>query len=159
MDRIDQIIDALNAVLPDSPVGRDAMEDDTPEDWGAVELSGAEHIRADGHVIDSDWTADIWICAADRGSEMAAAVAEVLAELADEWCSVWSVKDRGYLYDIDKVLWHWVITVPEPLEIPDPEPAPDPDPEPDPEPAPDPDPDPEPDPEGGDQGAEAGSDG
>ena len=154
MDRIDQIIDALNAALPDIPVGRDAMEDDTPEDWGAVELSGADHFLADGRVIDTDWRADVWICAADRGTDLAATVSETLAGLADEWYSSWYFQDRNYLYDIDKVLWHWVIMVPDPLEIPgdetetgdgtgdgnDPDPGDgtgdgnDPDPEPDPDP-------------------------
>ena len=134
MDRIDQIIDALNQAIPAVPFGRDAMEDDTPEDWGAVELAGADHVIADGRVIDTDWRVNVWMCVSERETGLEADVGEVLAELADEWYSRWECSERSYLYDIDKVMWHWVITVPDPLEIPGTEP----DGEPEPGPVPDP---------------------
>ena len=157
MDRIDQIIDALNQAIPEVPFGRDAMEDDTPEDWGAVELAGADHVIADGHIIDTDWRVNVWMCVSERETGLEADVGEVLAGLADEWYSRWECSERSYLYDIDKVMWHWVITVPDPLEIPedpdaDPDPDPDPDPDTDPDADPDPDPDADPDPEVGGDG-------
>lgn len=132
MDRIDQIIDALNQAIPAVPFGRDAMEDDTPEDWGAVELAGADHVIADGRVIDTDWRVNVWMCVSERETGLEADVGEVLAELADEWYSRWKCSERAYLYDIDKVMWHWTITVPDPLEIPGTEPDGEPEPEPDP---------------------------
>lgn len=158
MDRIDQIIDALNQAIPAVPFGRDAMEDDTPEDWGAVELAGADHVIADGRVIDTDWRVNVWMCVSERETGLEADVGEVLAGLADEWYSRWECSDRAYLYDIDKVMWHWVITVPDPLEIPGTEPEPEPEPDPDPDPDTDPDADPEPDPDP-DPDPEVGGDG
>ena len=140
MDRIDQIIDALNQAIPEVPFGRDAMEDDTSEDWGAVELAGADHVIADGRVIDTDWRVNVWMCVSERETGLEADVGEVLAGLADEWYSRWECSERAYLYDIDKVMWHWTIIVPDPLEIPEPDPDPDPDPDPEPDPEPDPDP-------------------
>ena len=119
MDKIDRIIDALSQAIPDVSFGRDAMETDTPEDWGAVELAGGDGFVADGTVIDTIWKVHIWMCISDRGTEIIQDVKEVLQEFAEEWFARWNFPERAYLYDVDKVMWHWTIQIPEDMEEPD----------------------------------------
>lgn len=119
MDRIDQIIDALNEAVPEVPFGRDAMETDTPEDWGAVELTGGEEFVADGKVIDTVYQVNIWMCVSSREAELCPRVSAVLQEIAGEIWGRWSFAERAYLYDVDKAMWHWKMEIPGPLEMED----------------------------------------
>lgn len=129
-DLIDQLIDDLN----DGTEGcglifeRDALDTDRPEDWGAVELTGEDGSEyADGHLVDQVLTADVWVCLSGRGTKVKRAVQKTLTEFCDAHDGGWSLKSRAYLYDLDKVMWHWQVFLFGPLgdDEPDTEPEPE----------------------------------
>lgn len=112
-DLIDQLIDDLN----DGVHGilgvtfeRDVLDTDRPEDWGAVELSGQDDSEyADGHLVEQVLTVDVWVCLTGRGTRLKRAVQKTLAEFCDAHDGGWTLKARNYLYDLDKVMWHWQV--------------------------------------------------
>ena len=95
MDRIDKIIDTLSEAIPEILFGRDAMETDTPEDWGAVELAGGDPVLADGKVIDMVFRVSIWICVGSREAELCRKVSEVLQGLADDFVLKYAEVQHG----------------------------------------------------------------
>ncbi len=119
MDKIDILIDALNAGAPEVAWVRDALETDTPESWGAVELIGGETFEADGHMIDTSYKVNVWMCDTDRSTEIMAEVESVLTDFQNETWSKWSLPERSYLVDIDKAAWKWQVLIPGPLQLPD----------------------------------------
>ena len=115
-DRIDDLIDALNDGVDGITFDRDVLDTNRPDDWGAVELTGDDDADwADGTMIDQALTADIWICVSDRGSWPKRSVQRVLKEFCPEIVAGWRFVNRAYLYDLDKVMWHWTVSIDGPL--------------------------------------------
>ena len=131
-DRIDDLIDALNDGVDGITFDRDVLDTNRPDDWGAVELTGDDDADwADGTMIDQALTADIWVCVSDRGSWPKRQVQAVLKEFCPELVAGWRFVARAYLYDLDKVMWHWAVSIDGPLaEDPEDEEADEPDEEP-----------------------------
>lgn len=118
MDKLDRLIDLLNDRIPEIPFGRDAMDEDCPDDWGAVELRRQTDAQwADGHLIDAKYQAEVLLCAADRGSEWLDAVQETLERYDEEDPIQWTLPERVYLYDLNRILWRWQVTLYSPLEV------------------------------------------
>lgn len=130
-DLIDQLIDQLNDGVPDVTFERDVLETDRPEDWGAVELTGEDDSEwADGTMIDQVLAADIWVCVTGRGSRIKRRVQAVLRNFGAENDAGWKLVSRNYIYDLDKVVWRWRVSLWAPLDEDDGEMDwPDPDPE------------------------------
>ena len=116
-DLIDRLIAALREALPEIRWDRDALDISSAENTGAVELGPEIGEWADGHLTDMTWTADVWICVPDSGSEYISAVTDALAEY-DETVSMitWRMVERKYLYNIGKVVWHWTVQFLEDVE-------------------------------------------
>ena len=103
-DAIDGLISALNAATGGSlTFERDVLDVDRPEDWGAVEMTGTENEWADGEIIDQVYKLDIWAAVGDRSAEWRAVIEDVLREQK----AAYRLKERGYLHDLNKVLWKW----------------------------------------------------
>ena len=130
-DLIDRLIDQLNDGVPDVTFERDVLETDRPEDWGAVELTGEDDSEwADGTMIDQVLAADIWVCVTGRGSRIKRRVQAVLRNFGAENDAGWKLISRNYIYDLDKVVWRWRVSLWAPLDEDDGEMDwPDPDPE------------------------------
>ena len=87
-----------------------------PEDWGAVELTGQEDSEwADGHLIDQTLDADIWVCLGSRGTHVKRQVQAVLADFCGRTGGSWRLLARAWLYDLNKTMWRWSITLFAPL--------------------------------------------
>lgn len=116
-DLIDDLIDALNDGVDGITFDRDVLETDRPEDWGAVELSGQDDGEwADGVMIDQSLAVDVWVCLSDRGSWPKRQVQRVLrAFCADTAGCGWRFVSRAWLYDLEKVMWRWTVTIDGPL--------------------------------------------
>ena len=115
-DLIDDLIDALNDGVDGITFDRDVLDTDRPEDWGAAELSGEDDAEwADGGVIDQAVTADLWVCVSSRGSLTKRQVQAVLKAWCGERLAGWRFVNRAYLYDLDKVMWHWQVSIDGPL--------------------------------------------
>lgn len=126
-DLIDELIDALNDGVPEITFDRDVIDTNRPEDWAAVELSGQDDAEwADGELIDQSLTADIWVCVSDRGSGVKRRVQSVLRDLCPEKQIGWRLASRAYLYDLDKVMWRWILSIDGPLVVPEEDEDPDP---------------------------------
>lgn len=109
-DLIDTLIDALNAGVADVTFSRDVLETNRPEAWGAVELTGDDNCDwGDGGMVDQEVSADLWVCTPDRGSQLKRLVQKVLKEFAAEYDIGWRFKTRNYLYDLDKVMYRWIL--------------------------------------------------
>ena len=130
-DLIDQLIDQLNDGVPDVTFERDVLETDRPEDWGAVELTCEDDSEwADGTMIDQVLAADVWVCVTGRGSRIKRKVQAVLRKFGAENDAGWKLISRNYIYDLDKVVWRWRVSLWAPLDEDDGEMDwPDPDPE------------------------------
>ena len=116
-DLIDQLIDQLNDGVPDVTFERDVLETDRPDDWGAVELTGEDDGEwADGTMIDQVLAADVWVCSANRGSRIKRKVQAVLRAFGTENDAGWKLVSRNYIYDLDKVVWRWRVSMWAPLE-------------------------------------------
>ena len=116
-DKIDVLIDALNDAVPTIPYARDAMDLDTPEDWGAVELNGGDGFDADGITIDMDYRANIWTVTEDRGTEVMYLVQDVLTDFQERWFGFkWQFPERIWLNEINRVAWKWTVRIPGPLD-------------------------------------------
>ena len=115
-DLIDELIDCLNDGVDGVIFDRDVLDTNRPEDWAAVELTGQDDSEwADGQLIDQVLTADIWVCLSGRGSGIKREVQAVLREFGKTHDIGWMLKSRNYLYDLDKVMWRWVVTLYAPL--------------------------------------------
>lgn len=138
-DLIDQLIDDLNDGVDYVTFDRDVLETDRPDDWAAVELTGADDSEwGDGHLLEQELTADVWVCVSSRGSQVKRDVQKVLKTFCRGCDGGWRLVSRAYLYDLDKVLWRWTVTMFSPLaedpeEDEDPDELPFTDPEEDPE--------------------------
>lgn len=121
MDKIDRIIDLLNAETGgEVSFDRDAIDVDRPEAWGALELrSQAETQWADGRPIDDTWLADLYLCVEDRESHWIALVNRALAAADEEMPLSWSMAERTYVAQLEKLLWRWQIRIWGPMEIPE----------------------------------------
>ena len=115
-DLIEQLIDQLNDGVPDVTFDRDALVTDRPDDWGAVELTGEDDSEwADGGMIDQVLAADIWVCTSSKGSRIKRKVQAVLRAFGLEHDAGWKLISRNYIYDLDKVVWRWRVTMWAPL--------------------------------------------
>lgn len=133
-DLIDSLIDALNDGVDGITFDRDVLDTNRPEDWAAVELSGEDGAEwADGNLIDQALNVDVWVCVSDRGSWPKRQVQAVLKAFCAEIQAGWRFVARAYLYDLDKVMWHWTISIDGPLAEEQPDELPFTDPEEDPE--------------------------
>ena len=133
-DLIDSLIDALNDGVDGITFDRDVLDTNRPEDWAAVELSGEDGAEwADGNLIDQALNVDVWVCVSDRGSWPKRQVQAVLKAFCAEIQAGWRFVARAYLYDLDKVMWHWTVSIDVPLAEEQPDELPFTDPEEDPE--------------------------
>ena len=115
-DLIDTLIDALNDGVNGVTFDRDVLDTNRPEDWAAVELSGEDGAEwADGNLIDQALNVDVWVCVSDRGSWPKRQVQAVLKAFCAEIQAGWRFVARAYLYDLDKVMWHWTVSIDGPL--------------------------------------------
>ncbi len=115
-DLIDQLIDDLNDGVNGITFDRDVLDTNRPDDWGAVELSGdSSEEWADGKLVDQELIADIWVCLSDRGSGVKRRVQKVLRAYGETYGAGWVFVRRAYLYDLDKVLWQWRVSINGPL--------------------------------------------
>ena len=115
-DLIDELIDALNDGVDQITFDRDVLDTNRPEDWAAVELSGQEDAEwADGQLIDQALSVDIWVCVSDRGSWPKRQVQAVLKTFCPPRLAGWRLVSRAYLYDLDKVMWRWTVSIDGPL--------------------------------------------
>ena len=115
-DLIDDLIDALNDGVTGVNFDRDVLETNLPDDWGTVELTGEDDSEwADGTMVDQVLGIDIWVCVSSRGSRVKRQTQAVLKR----WCisedAGWRLMSRNYIYDLDKVIWRWHVTLPGPL--------------------------------------------
>lgn len=126
-DLIDDLIDDLNDGVDGITFDRDVLDTNRPEDWGAVELSGEDDGEwADGTLIDQALTVEVWVCVSDRGSRVKRQVQTVLKAFCAEILAGWKLVTRAYLYDLDKVMWRWTVSIDGPLgEDPEPETEPE----------------------------------
>lgn len=125
-DLIDDLIDELNDGVDGVTFDRDLLDTDVPEDWGAVELSGQDDSEwADGHLIEQELSADVWVCLSSRGSKVKRQVQAVLARFSTQTGGGWRLIARAWLYDLNKVMWHWSVTMFAPLADDEPDGADD----------------------------------
>ena len=116
-DLIDELIDELNNGVSGVTFDRDALETDRPDNWGAVELTGEDGSDwADGRPIEQALTADIWVCVSERSSRVKRQVQRVLYNFGQTHEIGWQLKSRNWLYDLDKALWRWIVTIWAPLD-------------------------------------------
>ena len=116
-DLIDLLIDALNDGVPGITFDRDVLETDRPEDWGAVELTAEDNSEwADGNMIDQVLAADVWLCSANHGSRIKRKVQAALRRFGAAYDAGWKLISRNYIYDLDKIVWRWRVTLWAPLE-------------------------------------------
>lgn len=114
---IDSLIDRLNDGVAGVTFDRDALETDRPDDWGAVELIGEEDSDwGDGTMVDQALAIDIWVCVSHRGSRLKRQVQAVLKAFAADTGAGWRLMSRNYIYDLDKVVWRWRVSVFAPLD-------------------------------------------
>lgn len=109
-DLIDQLIDALNDGVEGITFDRDVLDTNRPEDWGAVEMTGqagAEY--ADGRMIDQIVKCDLWVCTSDRGASVRDDVQKTLIQFNQDHDIAFRFDARNYLYDLDKVMYKWVV--------------------------------------------------
>ena len=119
-DLIDQLIADLNDGVDGVIFDRDVLETNRPDDWGAVEMTGDGGAEwADGKLIDQTVALDIWVCVSERGSRIRTEVQDVLQAFADDHEIGWKFLSRNYLYDLDKVMWRWTVTLWGPIELTD----------------------------------------
>lgn len=117
-DLIDDLIDDLNDGVDGITFDRDVLDTNRPGDWGAVELSGQDDSEwADGQLIDQVLTVDVWVCLSDRGSWPKRQVQSVLKAFCAEIQAGWRFVNRAWLYDLDKAMWHWIVTIDGPLAM------------------------------------------
>ena len=115
-DLIDELIDQLNDGVSDVTFERDVLETDRPEDWGAAELTGEEDSDwADGIMTDQTLAVDVWVCLSGRGSRIKRKVQAVLRAFCAEHDGGWTLVSRNYIYDLDKVVWRWRVSLWAPL--------------------------------------------
>ena len=114
-DLIDQLIDDLNDGVDGITFDRDVLDTDRPDDWGAVELTGATEEWADGQMVDQETSADVWVCVSEKGTRVKRQVQRVLNQFAREREAGWTFVRRAYLYDLDKVMWQWTVSICGPL--------------------------------------------
>lgn len=125
MDRIDQLIDILNREITDISFDRDAIDVDRPDEWGAVELRRESNIWADGHPVDSITRADVFLCVNGRESDWAEKMRDAFLCFDDEVEDIgWTLSDRTYLPELDRLLWKWAVVIYGPLDVPAPPEAP-----------------------------------
>ena len=116
-DLIDELIDQLNDGVPGVTFDRDVLETDRPEAWGAVELTEEDNSEwADGNMIDQVLAADVWVCSVNRGSRIKRKVQAVLRRFGVENDAGWKLISRNIIYDLDKVVWRWRVSMWAPLE-------------------------------------------
>lgn len=114
-DLIDQLIDDLNDGVIGVTFDRDVLDTDRPDDWGAVELTGAVEEWADGMMIDQETSVDVWVCVSEKGTRIKRQVQKVLNAFAKAHDAGWKFVRRAYLYDLDKVMWQWTVSICGPL--------------------------------------------
>lgn len=116
-DLIDTLIDMLNDGVDGVTFDRDVLDTNRPEDWAAVEMTGDGDAEwADGKLIDQTVSLDIWVCVSERGSRIRTEVQDALQAFAAEHDTGWKFVSRNYLYDLDKVMWRWTVTLWGPIE-------------------------------------------
>ena len=130
-DLIDTLIDVLNDGVPSVTFERDVLEPNRPDDWAAVELTGeGDSEWGDGNQTDQTLNIDVWVCISGKGSRIKRKVQAVLKTFCEEYDGGWKLISRNYIYDLDKVIWRWRVTMWAPLDDDDGEMDwPDPDPE------------------------------
>lgn len=112
MNRIDQLIDRLNAI-EGLQFARDAWENKAPDDYGVVELTGqADAVWADDEMAEQAYSLRVTLYVRDGGEQWLGLIQQAMAD-----CDlVYSLPERGFLYDIGKVEWRWMATLYGPLE-------------------------------------------
>lgn len=116
-DLIDELIDDLNDGVGYVTFDRDVLETDRPGNWGAVELTGQESSDwADGRMIEQTLTADLWVCVDGKDTRAKRDVQRVLLEFCGANEGSWRLVSRSWLYDLNRVVWRWSVTMCAPLK-------------------------------------------
>lgn len=103
MNRIDQLIDRLNGI-EGLAFTRDAWENKAPDDYGVVELIGqAGAVWADDGMAEQAYSLRISLYVRDGGEQWL----ELIQQAMTDCDLVYSLPERGFLYDIGKVEWRW----------------------------------------------------
>lgn len=107
MDRIDEMLERLREALPEITWDRDAMSEDADLNCGAVEMTPARELYADGRMIAQTHGIDVWLCVSDSSSAWRGRVQAVLQEMAGYDDFTWAFSERRYAPNIDQVVWRW----------------------------------------------------
>ena len=116
VDAVDLMVSKLNEING-LDFARDAWENKAPNNYGVVELQGTPMAMwADGHLIDQGWRIRLTIYVAGGSDAWVQTVQGKLDELDDQLDLIYSLPEREYAYDINKVRWAWDVTIFGPLE-------------------------------------------
>lgn len=116
VDAVDLMVSKLNEING-LDFARDAWENKAPNNYGVVELQGnPEAMWADGHLLDQAWRVRVTIYVSGGSDAYVQTVQGKLDELDDQLDLIYSLPEREYAYDINKVRWAWDVTIFGPLE-------------------------------------------
>ena len=106
-DKIDRMLDTLREALPEITWDRDAVSEDAETDTGSLELTGSRGFYSDGRLVAMAVKLDVWVKCQSSGTGVLEKMADVLQQWADEDAFCWSFPERGYVYEVDAVVWRW----------------------------------------------------
>lgn len=108
---LDQLKDLL-AAATGIPFAVDAWKNKAPENYGVVELTGQENGEwADGRMIDQAFNVVITIYVSGSSQKWKDRIQNVLEQID----AGYSLRDHGYLADIERMTWQWNATVYDPI--------------------------------------------
>lgn len=111
VDKIQEMIDALNTISG-IEFTEDAWEDEAPNNYGLVELTGeTANDYADGVKIAQAYSVTITMYVSGNSHQWITRVQDVLDQLKVRY----TMPTREYLQDINKVRWIWTARVRRPI--------------------------------------------
>ena len=111
-DAVDILVSKLNEI-EGITFERDAWENEAPDDYGAVEMSGQYNsLWADDKQQEQTFTAAVHLYCKDGGNQWISKIQEKLAEAVD-W---YTMPTHEYIYEIEKNHWTWNCQIIGPLQ-------------------------------------------
>lgn len=111
VDKIQEMIDALNTISG-IEFTEDAWEDEAPNNYGLVELTGeTANDYADGVKIAQAYSVTITMYVSGNSHQWITRVQDVLDQLKVRY----TMPTREYLQDINKVRWIWTARIRRPI--------------------------------------------
>lgn len=105
---VDELITQLNTVGVD--FAEDAWREQAPDEYGVVSQRNINSLQwADGHIVNESHNLDVYLYVNPGSSGWWRTVTEKLEEIGDDLLLSYTMPERSYLYDIDKVMWHWTV--------------------------------------------------